>query len=304
VLHLLYCDHFVLPLPQGHRFPMRKYRLLRELVAARGLPGKHALSVPEPIGRPELELVHDPAYVEAVFAGSLSERRIRRLGFPWSPELVERSRRSVGGTLAAAHAALEHGWGINLAGGTHHAFRDRGEGFCVFNDIAVAARSVRSAGLVDRILVLDCDVHQGDGTASIFAGDETVKTVSIHGATNYPLAKQISDLDIGLADGTADAEYLTALTEALAAAGGWGRFDLAFYLAGADPFEGDRFGRLALTREGLKERDRRVYRWALDRGLAVATVMGGGYAEDEAVIASLHYQTLEQASLAQLARPR
>lgn len=298
MLELFYSDRFLLPLPDGHRFPMAKYRLLREAVEERSLPIGHSLTVPEPAGRADLERVHDPEYLDSVFAGTLDERRVRRLGFPWSPQLVERSLRSVGGTLAAARSSLNGATGINLAGGTHHAFRDRGEGFCVFNDIAVAARAVLAAGVAARILIVDCDVHQGDGTASIFAGDDAIRTLSIHGATNYPLKKETSDLDVALADGTGDTEYLEALARALDAALDWGPYDLAFYLAGADPYEGDRFGRLALTRAGLAVRDRSVYRWAGARNLPIATVMGGGYAADEAVIASLHYQTLEQAALA------
>jgi acetoin utilization deacetylase AcuC-like enzyme len=297
VLELFYCDHFVLPLPDGHRFPMAKYRLLREAVEKRGLPVEHSLRVPEPVGREDLERVHDPRYVDAVFAGALDERRLRRLGFPWSPQLVERSLRSVGGTLAAARSSLAGAIGINLAGGTHHAFRDRGEGFCVFNDIAVAARALLAGGLTELILVIDCDVHQGDGTASIFAGDDTVRTLSIHGATNYPLKKETSDLDVALPDGTGDAEYLEALERGLDVALDWGPFDLAFYLAGADPYEGDRFGRLGLTADGLAARDQSVYRWTHRQGLPVATVMGGGYAADETVIATLHYRTLERAAL-------
>jgi acetoin utilization deacetylase AcuC-like enzyme len=219
---------------------------------------------------------------------------VRRLGFPWSPALVERSRRSVGGTIAAARAALLDGVGLNLAGGTHHAFADRGEGFCVFNDVAVAARALQAEGAVEGAAVIDCDVHQGNGTAAIFAGDPRVFTLSIHGRGNYPFVKERSDLDVELPDGAGDAEYLAALD------GGLDRAlevppGLVFYIAGADAYHGDRYGRLALSRGGLAERDRRVLGRCAAMGLPVAVVMGGGYAAVEAVVA-IHLETVRTAA--------
>ncbi len=293
-MQAFYSDTFTLPLPPEHRFPMGKYRRLREAVAAAGLVADGDLRVPPPATDEELLRAHDAGYVARVKTGTLSDREVRRLGFPWSPALVERSRRSVGGTIAAARAALANGVGLNLAGGTHHAFADRGEGFCVFNDVAVAARALQAEGAVERVAVLDCDVHQGNGTAAIFAGDPTVFTLSIHGRGNYPFVKETSDLDVELPDGAGDADYLAALDAGLDRALG-GAPQLAFYIAGADPFRGDRYGRLALSRDGLAERDRRVLARCGAKGLPVAVVMGGGYAAVEAVVA-IHLETVRAAA--------
>ena len=287
-------DTFTLPLPAGHRFPMEKYRRLRQAVAGAGLVPPGDLRVPPPAGDEDLRRAHDAAYVERVKAGSLSEREVRRIGFPWSPAMVERSRRSVGATLAATGAAREDGVAVNLAGGTHHAFADRGEGFCVFNDVAVAARAAQAAGDVERVAVVDCDVHQGNGTAAIFAGDPTVFTLSVHGRGNYPFVKERSDLDLELADGTGDDEYLQAVDEGLDRALGSGP-DLVFYVAGADPYREDRFGRLALSRAGLAERDRRVLGRCAAAGLPTVVVMGGGYSAVEDVVA-IHLETVRIAS--------
>ncbi|MFQ5351396.1 MAG: histone deacetylase, partial [Thermoanaerobaculia bacterium] len=210
-MRAFYSDTFTLPLPPEHRFPMDKYRRLRRAVRAAGLIDAGDLRVPAPATDGELLRVHDPGYVERVKSGTLSEHELRRIGFPWSPAMVERSRRSVGGTLAAGRAALAEGIGLNLAGGTHHAFAERGEGFCVFNDVAVAARAMQREGRAGRLAVIDCDVHQGNGTASIFADDPTVFTLSLHGRRNYPFRKVPGDLDVGLEDGTGDEEYLEAL---------------------------------------------------------------------------------------------
>lgn len=281
-----YCDHFVLPLPENHSFPMAKYRKLRELVLADGIiPPAHLLE-PTAATRDELELAHDAAYVDAVFNGTLPPDQQRRLGFPWSPGMVERSRRSVGGTIAAARTALTDGAAANLAGGTHHAFADRGEGYCVFNDIAVAARVLQQDGLVERIAVVDCDVHQGNGTASIFRDDPSVFTFSIHGEKNFPFRKETSDLDVMLPDGTGDDEYLSILETSIDAVLDRHRPEFVFYLAGADAYEGDRLGRLGLTIEGLSRRDALVF--DLCAGIPTALVMGGGYCPDTDIIARIH----------------
>ncbi len=278
-----YSDHYVLPLPVGHSFPMQKYRLLRERIEAE-LPGVRLFEAPA-ASASELALAHEPAYIAAVLEGRLDAAAQREIGFPWSPEMVERSRRSVGATLAAAQAALAEGVAGNLAGGTHHAFAGRGSGYCVFNDIAVAARALqaqaRNAGrCVPKLAVIDLDVHQGNGTAAIFRGDPGVYTLSLHGARNFPFRKEPGDLDVDLPDGCRDGDYLHALDQALATL--WARHAeglpaLVFYLAGADPHEGDRLGRLALTAAGLAERDRRVFSACAARRIPVAFCMGGGY---------------------------
>lgn len=287
---LFHTDRFELPLPEGHRFPMAKYRLLREAVEKSDLAPK--LRLPPAATDEQLHRVHEPGYVARVVEGRLGVGELRRLGFPWSPELVERSRRSVGATVAACRAAFDHGCAVNLAGGTHHAFSDRGGGFCVFNDVAVAIREMQATGVARRAVVIDCDVHQGDGTAAIFAGDPEVFTVSIHGRRNYPLRKETSDLDVGLEDGTGDAAYLAALDSALDRVASQEGFDLAVYLSGADPFVDDRLGRLALSAEGLAERDRRVLALCRRSRLPTAVVMGGGYAEDTGRIAAIHFETV------------
>ncbi len=291
-------DAFVLPLPPGHRFPMDKYARLRARVEAARLGD---LQVPPAATREQLGLAHDPDYIERVHAGTLSVKETRELGFPWSPAMVERSLRSTGATIAACRAALRDGLAVNLAGGTHHAFRDRGEGYCVFNDAAVAARVMQSERRAARIVIVDCDVHQGNGTAAIFADDPSVFTLSLHGARNFPFIKPASDLDVHLPDGTGDDDYLRALTVALADALPRSGATLAIYLAGADPFLGDRIGRLALTKEGLARRDHLVLATCRDAGLAVAVTMAGGYAHDIDDIVDIHYTTVELA--ARLAGP-
>jgi acetoin utilization deacetylase AcuC-like enzyme len=287
-----YSDHFVLPLPEGHRFPMEKYRLLRERVEAE-LPACE-LRVPDAATDVELLRVHDPAYLAALGAG-LDSAAARRIGFPWSPGLVERSRRSVGGTIGAARAALAEGVGANLAGGTHHAFAGAGEGFCVFNDVAVAIETLRPEGRVSRVAVVDLDVHQGNGTASIFRGDEAVLTVSVHGGNNYPFRKETSDVDLPLPDGADDGAYLAAVDRALEAAGAH-RPDLVFYVGGADPYADDRLGRLAVTAAGLAERDRRVLGTFEHADVPVAVVMGGGYARDVNDTVAIHLATVRVAA--------
>jgi acetoin utilization deacetylase AcuC-like enzyme len=267
---------------------MEKYRLLRERVAH---TDDIVLAVPEAATSQALERVHTIDYVARVTQGTLTRDEVRRIGFPWSLELVERSRRSVGGTLAAGDAALEDGVSVNLAGGTHHAFADRGEGFCVFNDVAVAIRSLQAAHKVERCVVIDLDVHQGNGTATIFDGDETVFTLSVHGAHNFPFQKERSDLDLELADGTSDAPFLEAVSEGVGKALAR-KSDLAFFIAGADPFEGDRLGRLAVSKSGMAERDSIVFDACERVGIPVAVVMSGGYAHDVADTVDIHEATV------------
>lgn len=295
-MKVFFCDHFAFPLPEGHRFPIDKYSLLRRRVAQTGLVPPGNLLVPEAVSDGQLLRVHDADYVEKVKAGRLTEREVRRIGFPWSLRLVERSRRSVGATIAASRAALEDGFAVNLAGGTHHAHRDFGAGFCVFNDVAVACRAMQAEGRARRLVVVDCDVHQGDGTATIFAAAPSVFTFSIHGANNFPFHKARSDLDIALEDNVGDARYLEALREGLRQALDRAPADLALYLAGADPYEGDAFGRLRLSKEGLAARDRLVLEACRASGIPVATVMSGGYARQVDDTVDIHYQTVRIAS--------
>ncbi|MCF8211629.1 MAG: histone deacetylase [Rhodoferax sp.] len=287
-MKVFYADHFVLALPAGHRFPMQKYAMLRERLAAQ-MPAIY-LQEALPASIDALRMVHTPDYIDAVLNGTLGAAQQREIGFPWSPGMAERACRSVGGTILAARAALHGGMiAANLAGGTHHAHPERGSGFCVFNDVAVAARQMQrefasSHGTPSRralqIAVIDLDVHQGDGTAAIFAGDESVFTLSLHGAKNFPVRKQTSDCDIELPDGCQDAHYLEALALGLGELERRFTPDLVFYLAGADPHEGDRLGRLAVTDAGMEARDRRVFDWALQRLVPVVMVMAGGYGRD------------------------
>lgn len=295
-MKIFYCDHFVLPLPEGHRFPMEKYAGVRRRVEEDpGTPGG-ALTVPDAATDRELERVHTREWVRRVTTGELSRDEVRRIGFPWSPQLVERSRRSVGGTIGAGRAAASgSGVSVNLAGGTHHAFADRGEGFCVFNDVAVAIRALQSEGLIRTALVADLDVHQGNGTAALFRNDPEVFTLSIHGAGNYPFHKETSNLDVELPDGTRDEAYLEAARPALETALERSRPDLVFYLAGADPHEHDRLGRLALTFDGLRARDELVLGLAREAGAPVAVVMSGGYGTRLADTVEIHHNTVRTA---------
>ena len=310
-----YSDTFVLPLPDHHRFPMTKYRLLRERLLDLGVLAADDLQVPDAISWDDLRLVHDPSYVDAIACGTLPPDAQRRIGFPWSEMMVERSRRSVGATLAAARevvrprsdvargfqprdrgperAALQIS--ANLAGGTHHAFRDRGEGYCVFNDVAVAATVLMREGVIARAAVVDCDVHQGNGTAAIFQHEPAVFTFSLHGAHNFPFRKETSDLDVTFEDGAGDDEYLAALADHLPRVLDTHRPDLVFYLAGADPYQGDRLGRLKLTIDGLRARDRMVFDACRSRELPVAVAMSGGYASDVEAIVTIHVNTISEA---------
>jgi len=285
-------DRYVLPLPAGHRFPMRKYAALRERVR-RLAPER----LREPPGADDgaLGRVHAPAYIDAVTNGRLDAAAQRRIGFPWTPAMVERSRRSAGATMAACRSALVHGVGVNLAGGTHHAHRDFGAGFCVFNDAAVAARAMQVEAGVDRVLIVDLDVHQGDGTAALLADDATIFTFSMHGRRNFPFRKCASDLDVELDDGTGDAAYLETLRAALSVVLARMTPDLAIYLAGADPYAGDRLGRLSLSKPGLAARDRRVLGSLRERGVPVAIAMAGGYADDIEDSVDIHEATVATA---------
>lgn len=295
-------DAFVLPLPPGHSFPMSKYRLLREAAETR-LPGVRVTeAVPASDG--ELALAHEPDWIAAVAEGTLSAAQQREIGFPWSLGLVERSRRSVGATIGAARAALIDGEGVaaNLAGGTHHAYAHKGSGYCVFNDVAVAARLMQAEWhrlhrRLLRVLVIDLDVHQGNGTAAIFRDDPTVFTLSLHGAKNFPFRKEAGDLDVELPDGCTDGPYLQALQGALDVA--WSRHGdaapgLAFFVAGADPHENDRLGRLKLSAEGLAERDRVVLAALRKRRIPVALSMAGGYGRELATTVAIQQRTLAE----------
>ena len=288
MMQAFYADHFVLPLPEGHRFPMAKYAMLRARLA-QDMPAI-ALQEALPARAEELALVHTPRYIDAVIQGGLSAAQQREIGFPWSADMAERARRSVGGTVQAARAALGGGGvSANLAGGTHHAYPDKGSGFCVFNDVAVAARVMQAEWAADdraphdrglQVALIDLDVHQGDGSAHIFSDDASVFTLSLHGAKNFPVRKQQSDCDIELPDGCEDAAYLHALEQGLDQLTRCFAPDLLFYLAGADPHEGDRLGRLALSDAGMQARDRRVFDWAWQQRLPLVMVMAGGYGRE------------------------
>ena len=291
-MRVYYCDHFEIPLPKGHKFPMRKYRLLRELLAADGV---FEFVEAQPAAAEIVELAHDPAYVRAFLDGSLSAAAMRRIGFPWSEGLVRRTMASAGGTLAATREAIATGVGGTLAGGTHHAFPSEGSGFCVFNDVAIAIHWLRSQKLMRRAAVIDLDVHQGDGTALFFENDPDVFTLSIHGANNFPFRKQRSKLDVELPDQTGDAEYLNALDAALP-----NIFDFApeiiFYLSGVDALATDVLGRLALTHEGLKQRDRRVISAVRSSRVPLVITLGGGYSNPIELTAEAHANTFRIAA--------
>jgi len=296
-MRLFPSDRYPLPLPEGHRFPAAKYRLLRRRLEAHAVAGA-ALAFVEPHAATDEELlrVHDRGYVGRVFSGTLTRDEQRRIGFPWSAALVERSLRSTGAAVDAAAAAVEDGVAASLAGGTHHAGTSWGEGFCVFNDTAVATREMQARGVARRVLILDCDVHQGNGTAEIFAADPNVFTMSIHGARNFPLRKHPSSLDVPLDDGTDDDAYLAALAPAVVESFGRGRPDLVFYIAGADPYEHDRLGRLRLTKQGLVNRDRMVLDAARAAGVPLAIVLGGGYSAELDAIVDIHTATMLMAA--------
>ena len=288
-----YTDHFVLPLPPGHRFPMEKYSRLRDLVSA-----QENIELVEAPSATDTQILyaHDPSYLIKVIEGRLSPQEQREIGFPWSAQMVERSRRSAGATVAAAKTALKEGIATNLAGGTHHAYRDTGSGFCVFNDSAIAARALQkevSPSL--KIAVIDLDVHQGNGTASILQNDDSIFTLSIHGENNFPFKKEISNLDLGLPDGCNDEIYLQCLAECLSQLDDQFQANCIIFLAGADPHEGDRLGRLLISKEGMRLRDEMVFQYALDRQLPIAFSMAGGYGKEIESTVDIHFQTIKTA---------
>ncbi len=291
-MHVFYTPRYYADIGSGHIFPIRKFELVRDRLIAEGTLHPSELLEPAPATLDDVLLVHTNDYVSRLCSGELTPKELRRLGLPWSESLVRRSFYATGGTIAAARAALAEGYASNLAGGTHHSFADRGEGFCVLNDVAVAIRVLRKEGLIRRAAIVDCDVHQGNGTATIFADDEDTFTFSIHGANNYPLFKARSSLDIELPDGTADDEYLNVLNHHLSKVLDAADPDLVFYLAGADPYSNDKLGRLALTIDGLRQRDLCVLRECYERETPIVTVMSGGYGKDINDTIEIHCNTI------------
>jgi acetoin utilization deacetylase AcuC-like enzyme len=295
-MKIFYSDHFVLPLPEGHRFPMSKYARLRECVETAGIVPPHELVEPLAATREQLITVHASEYVDRVFSGRLDALEQRRIGFPWSEAMVERSRRSVGATIGASRAALQDGFAVNLAGGTHHAYADHGEGYCIFNDVAVAIQCLRNDLEIRSAVVFDCDVHQGNGTAAIFRDDPDVFCFSVHGANNFPFHKERSTLDIALPDRAGDDAFLGAISAGVAAALAAGPYDIAYYVAGADAHERDKLGRLSVSVRALAERDEIVLGACHRLGLPVVLVMGGGYGEDVNETVSIHLNSVLRAA--------
>jgi acetoin utilization deacetylase AcuC-like enzyme len=295
MLKIFYTDIFTFPLPETHPFPIKKYDLLRSRISEELGDQRTDLQVPKPASKDEILRAHDPAYIRRFFNGELTDREIRRIGLPWSEQIVRRTCYSVGATIAACRAALSEKIAVNLGGGTHHAFYNHGRGFCWLNDSAIAGRAMQAEGLAGNILIVDCDVHQGDGTAGIVGSDPRFFTFSIHGKNNFPYHKENSDLDIELDDGTADWAYLDALAKGLTAATQKFTADLVIYLAGADPYKKDRFGRLALTKQGLAKRDRLVFNFLYRHDLPVAVTMAGGYAPVIQDIVDINFNTIKAA---------
>jgi acetoin utilization deacetylase AcuC-like enzyme len=288
-----YTDQFVLPLPAGHRFPMEKYSCLRDLVKA--VADIELIEAPA-ASDTQILYAHDPNYLINIIKGNLSAQEQREIGFPWSEKMVKRSRRSAGATVAAAKIALEEGIAVNLAGGTHHAYRNMGSGFCVFNDSAIAARTLqKEVNAKLKVAIIDLDVHQGNGTASILQNDSSIFTLSIHGENNFPFKKEQSDLDLGLADGCNDHTYLSSLEQCLNELNSRFKADCLIYLAGADPHEGDRLGRLNISKDGMHLRDEMVCQYALDKRLPMAISMAGGYGKEIESTVDIHFQTIKTA---------
>ena len=295
-MKIFYTDSFAIALPKDHRFPISKYTLLRKRLINSRLFKPQGFYIPHAATATEITRAHDPDYLHRVKNGKLTAREIRRIGLPWSPELFERARRSAGATVEACFAALDDGVAVHLGGGTHHAFKDQGQGYCVFNDSAIAVRALQAETQIKRVLILDCDVHQGNGTAALFHNDPTAFTFSIHGKNNFPYRKEKSDLDIALDDGADDHVYLDALKTGIRTSLKRARADAAIFLAGADPYIDDRFGRLALSKEGLAQRESMVLDACRKFGLPVAVTMAGGYAPNIEDTVDIHFQTVLIAS--------
>ncbi len=294
-MKIYYSDTFELPLPEKHRFPMSKYRLLRERIAGSAEFTMAHLQLPRAATDDQLVLVHHRQYVQRVADGQLTDLEIRRIGFPWSPELMERSRRSVGASIEAGRTAIHERVSVNLAGGTHHAFPDAGQGYCVFNDVVVAARVLQQEGLIKNALFIDLDVHQGNGTAAIAVTDESLFSFSMHCEKNFPFRKSTGDLDVSLPEKTEDEAFLQALSSALVTIEQKFDADIVFYLAGADPYAGDRLGHFRLTKNGLAKRDKLVFEFCHRHQLPVAVAMAGGYAPNIDDIVDIHFESVRQA---------
>ncbi len=294
-MKVFYSDQLLVPLPDGHRFPMPKYGRLHARIVQARIEAIHLCSS-SPAKKEQVVHVHSSEYFSKIENGTLTDREIRRIGLPWSPALFNRTLHAIGGTIDACSAAVHDGISANLAGGTHHAHRDHGEGYCIFNDVAIAARVIQSKSPVNRILIIDCDAHQGNGTAEIFSGDSTVFTYSIHGEKNFPYYKATSDLDVALKDGCSDQEYLSAVYESVPGVILDFKPDLVFYIAGADPYLDDRLGRLKLTKQGLAMRDRWVLSCCRRFDLPVAIVLGGGYARLIDDVVDIHFETIRIAA--------
>lgn len=291
-MKIFYTDTFSISLPDKHSFPITKYSLLRHRILDSNSFSPQDLCLPHAATDVEIIRAHDPVYLRRLQNGQLTDREVRRIGLPWSPELVERARRSAGATVEACFAALDTGLAVHLGGGTHHAFSDQGQGYCVFNDSVIAARTLQAETHVKRVLILDCDVHQGNGTAALLQNDPTVFTFSIHGKNNFPYRKEKSDLDIALEDDADDQTYLDALQKGILKSLKRSKAEAVIYLAGADPYKHDRFGRLAVSKAELAERDKLVLQSCREAGLPVAITMAGGYAPNIADTVDIHFQTV------------
>jgi acetoin utilization deacetylase AcuC-like enzyme len=296
-LKIFYADQFAIPLPEKHTFPVQKYALLRKRLLASNRIAIENFHESPAATLEEIIRVHDEGYIRRLLNGELTAKELRPIGLPWSREIVERARRSAGGTVAACRSALLERISVNLGGGTHHAFHDRGQGYCILNDVAIAVRALQAENRVEKALIIDCDVHQGNGTAAFFKNDPSVFTFSIHGKKNFPYKKEKSDLDIALDDETGDVEYLEELERGLAYSFKQIQANLVIYLAGADPFKDDRFGRLALTKTGLARRDEMVFDSCAAAGLPVAVTMAGGYCKQVEDTVDIHFQTVVLASI-------
>jgi acetoin utilization deacetylase AcuC-like enzyme len=294
-LKIFYTDTFSIPLPENHSFPKDKYRLLRKRIVEAQIVQPEDMRVPRPATDQDIIRAHDPMYLNRLQKGELTDKEIRRVGLPWSPEMVQRARYSVGATIEACRTALNERIAVNLGGGTHHAFSGHGQGYCYLNDSVIAARVMQAEGLVRNVLIIDCDVHQGNGTADMLKNDPTIFTFSIHGKNNFPYHKETSDLDIELEDETDDAAYLKALEKGLNESIPKSGADLVIYLAGADPYQSDRFGRLSLTKAGLMQRDDLVFQHCHRAGLPVAVTMAGGYAPQVQDTVDINFQTISSA---------